>query len=135
MTVVIDASIAIKWVVAEPDSDKALALRQERLLAPDLLIPECTNVLWKKVRRGELQPAEALVTARLIERADIELHSTRPLTEPAARLAIALDHPAYDCFYLALADVLGIEFVTVDEGFYRRALAAGAAGVRLLREW
>jgi predicted nucleic acid-binding protein len=135
LTVVIDASIAIKWVVAEPDSDSALALLKERLSAPDLLIPECTNVLWKKVRRGELRPAEAIISARLIERSDIELHSTRPLAGPAAELAIALDHPAYDCFYLALAELLGSEFVTVDEGFYRKAAAAGKTGVRLLREW
>jgi predicted nucleic acid-binding protein len=48
---VIDASVAIKWLVDEPGTAAALSLRRHRLLAPDLLIAECANVLWKKVRR------------------------------------------------------------------------------------
>jgi len=42
---VIDASVAIKWVVSEPGTQEALALRQHRLIAPDLLIAECANIL------------------------------------------------------------------------------------------
>ncbi len=47
-----------------------MALRQQKLAAPDLLVAECANILWKKVRRGELTDLEAVT-----------------------RLAIALDHP------------------------------------------
>jgi predicted nucleic acid-binding protein len=50
---VIDASIAIKWVIEEEGTKEALALRNQALVAPDLLIAECANVLWKKVRRRE----------------------------------------------------------------------------------
>ena len=133
MSFVIDASIAIKWVVAEPGAETALLLRQERLFAPDLLIPECANILWKKVRRGELTGAEATVAARLLSMADIELEPMRALLEPATRLAIALDHPAYDCIYLALAEALGCEFVTADQVLSRKANAGGIqARVRLL---
>jgi predicted nucleic acid-binding protein len=46
---VIDASVAVKWVLAEPDSVQALALRQHDLAAPELLVAECANVLWKHV--------------------------------------------------------------------------------------
>jgi predicted nucleic acid-binding protein len=46
---VIDASVAVKWVVEEPGTQEALLLRQHRLLAPDLLVAECANILWKKV--------------------------------------------------------------------------------------
>lgn len=54
---VIDASIAVKWVVEEEGTIEALALRgAAKLIAPDLLIAECANILWKKVRRGELLP-------------------------------------------------------------------------------
>jgi hypothetical protein len=48
---VIDASIAIKWVIEEEGTKEALALRSRALSAPDLLIAECANILWKKVRR------------------------------------------------------------------------------------
>ncbi len=49
-TLVVDASVVIKWVIEETGTQDALALRRHRLLAPDLLIPECANILWKKVR-------------------------------------------------------------------------------------
>jgi predicted nucleic acid-binding protein len=132
VSLIIDASIAIKWVVQEPDSGPALALRQTRLSAPELLVAECTNVLWKKVRRGELTPAEAALAARLIERADIHLQPMRALMEPAGRLAIALDHPAYDCFYLALAEAMETEFVTADRDFHQKVAATGSKRTRLL---
>jgi predicted nucleic acid-binding protein len=58
---VIDASVVIKWVVDEASTAQALLLRRHRLLAPDLLIAECADVLRKKVRRKELLEEEALV--------------------------------------------------------------------------
>jgi len=126
-TFVIDASVAIKWVIEEPGTKKALSLRHHRLLAPDLLVPECANILWKKVRRKELSSNEAGLAARLLARADIELEPTRPLFERAVELAIALDHPAYDCTYLALAEVHGCDFVTADETLSRKTSVAGFA--------
>lgn len=114
---VIDASVVIKWVVEEPGTAEALALRRYQLLSPDLLIPECANILWKKVRRQEIGPDEAVLAARLLQHADVELVPMRSLLEPAMRLAIQLDHPAYDCVYLALAQASGCRFVTADSRF------------------
>ena len=120
-TFVIDASLAIKWVIDEPGTKEALSLRRHRLLAPDLLSIECANILWKKVRRRELSEDEALIAARLLARADIELEPMRTLLEPAMKLALALDHAAYDCVYLALAQLRGCDFVTADESLSRKA--------------
>lgn len=122
---VIDASVAIKWVVDEHGTQEALSLRRHRLFAPDLLIAECANVLWKKSRRKELTEAEACLAARLLQRADIELAPMRALLERATRLAIALDHPAYDCAYLALAEDLSCDLVTADRRLSAKALPAG----------
>ena len=134
MTLVIDASVAIKWVVAEPGTDAALSLRQERLFAPDSLIPECANVLWKKIVRRELTESEALMAARLLERADVQLQPMRLLLEPAVRLAVSLDHPAYDCVYLALAETMDGELITADRALHRKVQQAKIAKgrVRLL---
>jgi predicted nucleic acid-binding protein len=121
----IDASVAIKWVVDEPETEQALALLSHDLLAPDLLVAECANILWKKVRRTELTEAEASLAARLLTRADVELVPIRPQLEPATWLAILLNHPAYDCVYLALAEARGCLFVTADTSFARKAQAAG----------
>jgi predicted nucleic acid-binding protein len=122
---VIDASVAIKWVTEEAGTTEALSLRRHQLIAPDLLVAECANIVWKKVRRGELSEEEATLAARLLARADMELAPMRPLLEPATRIAISLDHAAYDCVYLALAEARHCSFVTADAGFHRKALAAG----------
>jgi predicted nucleic acid-binding protein len=123
---VIDASVAVKWVVAEQGTAAALALRTEygKLLAPDLLVPECANVLWKKVVRGNLLPAEARIAARLIASAEIELIPMRAYLESATALAVELSHPAYDCIYLAVAKAQRCPFITCDEGFIRKLEAA-----------
>jgi predicted nucleic acid-binding protein len=120
-TLVIDASIAIKWVVEEDGTREALALRQQaKLIAPELLVAECANILWKKVQRVELLRDEALLAARLLQGADIELLPTRSLLEAATRMSIEIDHPAYDCLYLALAAKNKCQFVTADNHFLRK---------------
>jgi len=120
-TLVIDASIAVKWVVEEDGTAEALTLRRRaRLVAPELLAAECANILWKKVQRDELSQHEAFLAARLLEAADIEFQPTRLLLEAATRIAVELDHPAYDCLYVALAAEHNCRFVTADERFVRK---------------
>ena len=65
---------------------------------------------------------EALLSARLLARADVELEPMRPLLVRATELAIGLDHPAYDCIYLALAEELSRDLVTADERLCRKPL-------------
>jgi predicted nucleic acid-binding protein len=128
---VIDASIAVKWVVEETGTADALSLRrQARLIAPDLLLAECANILWKKVRRDELSKDEALLAARLLQGADIELLPTRSLLEAATSIAIGLDHPAYDCVYVALAAANNCRFVTADQRFLRKVGEGGRGAYR-----
>jgi predicted nucleic acid-binding protein len=74
---VIDASVAIKWVVEEEGTPQALELlRRAKLQAPDFLLAEGENVLWKKVQRHELKAGEALAAARLLASSALELVST-----------------------------------------------------------
>ena len=80
---VIDASVAVKWVVPEPGSGHAEILIDHGLVAPDLIYAECANVFWKKVRRGELTENEAISAGRLLEQANVDLLSMRNLLEPA----------------------------------------------------
>lgn len=112
---VVDSSVAVKWVIAEAGATEAIAIYQRfELLAPDLLMSECANVLWKKVGRGEISAEEASLAARVLEQADIELVSARSLLEASVRLATALAHPAYDCAYIALAIERQCRFTTAD---------------------
>jgi predicted nucleic acid-binding protein len=128
---VIDASIAIKWVIDESGTPEALALRDRgRLIAPDLLVAECANILWKKAQRRELSIDEALLAARLLQSAEIELLPSRALLDAATRIAIELNHPAYDCLYLALALENNCPFVTADSAFMRKLDHGGRGELR-----
>lgn len=118
---VIDASVAIKWVVSEPDSAEAILIQEKLpLAAPDLIIAECANILWKKVRRGELESGEAVTAARILRQSDVEILPTRHLMQSIIRLAIDLDHAAYDCVYIALAEENNWPMVTADARLRRK---------------
>jgi predicted nucleic acid-binding protein len=90
------------------------------MIAPDLLAAECANILWKKVRRGEFLREEARLAARLLQAAEIELTPTRSFLGAATRIAIELDHSAFDCLYLALAVDRNCRFVIVDQPLLRK---------------
>jgi len=124
---VIDASVALKWVVDEPGTEEALDLRRgHALIAPELLVVECANVLWKKVQRRELTGDEAFIGARLLQAADVEIVGTRSLMEKTTRMAVELSHPAYDCLYLALALERHCPFVTADGNLLRKLVGKSA---------
>ncbi len=125
---VIGASVALKWVVPEQGYAEAVRLRTlAAMAAPDLIVAECANVLWKKAARGELTPAEAVMAARLLQRADIDIYPTRNLLDCATKLAIDLNRPAYDCICVTLAATNGWPLVTADERLLRTVGATGAA--------
>lgn len=120
MSYVVDASVAIKLVIDEPRSEQALPLRDHDLFAPDLMFAEITNILWKEVRRGDLT-AEMLATATaLFQQAPIKSIPCQSLADEALDLALSLDHPAYDMFYVALARLLGVPLITADMKLVQR---------------
>lgn len=114
-SLVIDASVALKWLLAEPDAQAAMSLRRQyHLIAPELLLLECANAFWKRVRRGQLTVDEARLLADAIPHAGIEIVSSRGEAGMIANLALELDHPAYDCAYIALALTRQCLFATAD---------------------
>jgi len=118
---VVDASVAVKWVVPENGSDRARSLAQAKLEAPDLLFVECANILWKKVRLGHLTRREAADCLRLLLAMPVALAGSRELLDSALRLSLELDHPVYDCLYLALALQRRFPLVTADEKLAKAA--------------
>jgi predicted nucleic acid-binding protein len=117
----LDASVAVKLVITEPGSDAARRLVRNRLVAPDLLLPECANILWKAVRRGELDPPQAQLACAALLALPFELVPSRALLPAALERAVALGHPAYDCLYLELAHRQGLPLVTADRRLQRIA--------------
>jgi predicted nucleic acid-binding protein len=120
--VVIDASIAVKWVVGEEDSADAMALRRlYHFAAPELLNAEVANTILNKVWRRHLTEPEAKAAAQLLSELSIEFHPMQPLIEEAVALGLELRHPAYDCMFLALARRLRCPLVTADEPLIRKS--------------
>jgi predicted nucleic acid-binding protein len=118
--VVLDASVAVKWVLAEDGSEAAVALRgQHTFIAPELLLVETANILWRKARQQELTPDEARVAHAVLLAADIAIRPMRSLMATAMRFALALEHPVYDCAYLGLAAAEGVPLVTADRRLAR----------------
>ena len=105
MTLVVDASVAVKWFIIEPVRPEARRLldREQRLIAPELLVAEVVNVLWKRVISGAIARSQAADAARELPQMLAELCPLVGLAARALAIADELRHPAYDCFYLALA--------------------------------
>ena len=116
MTLVVDASVALKWFLAEEGSDAAAALldTEEILIAPDLIVAEVCNAGWKAVRTGMALPQQLEVAAARLPVVLDELVPLSELAVEAVAAAVALDHPVYDCCYLALATQRDVRLVTAD---------------------
>jgi predicted nucleic acid-binding protein len=112
---VVDASVLVPLLVAEPSSAMARAVAAEpELLAPDLILAETLNVLWKKQRMGQIDDSLRIEAVGLVGPPLLALVAMPPLARRASALAHELDHPVYDCFYLALAEREGAPLVTAD---------------------
>ncbi|PSJ57739.1 type II toxin-antitoxin system VapC family toxin [Kumtagia ephedrae] len=127
-TIVVDASVVAKWLVPEEHSLKAVALRSSYSFAvPDILFAEVANILWKKMRRGELTEADGDDAVGALSFAKLQVERTEPLGPAALRLSRLLDHPTYDCFYLCLAARLDTIMVTADERLLRKLRSSSQA--------
>lgn len=125
MRLVVDASVALKWLVEEHDTPAALRLLEEGhdLHAPHLIAAEIANALWRKVHRGELERRDASLLAGAVPDMPLRWTADEDLCAGAVRLALELDRPAYDCFYLVLAHRIHGTVVTADARFVRAAAA------------
>jgi predicted nucleic acid-binding protein len=127
--VVVDASIAFLWFANELDQSGAERLLETELplLAPDLMAVEVTNAWWKKLRRREMETADVEQAVTNLLALEISWTPSSVLLRPAARLAVELGHPVYDCVYLALAASRAAPLATADERLRQAAERVGVA--------
>ena len=120
---VVDASVAGMWFVPEDDSPLAEALRsgEWRLIAPDWIIAECAQIFWKRANFGEISAAQSDFAMRDLPRRFADLPPAAALAPRALVIAREINHSAYDCVYLALAEREGAKVVTVDKRFLNAA--------------
>jgi predicted nucleic acid-binding protein len=125
VVLVVDASVGLKWVLEEPDSDVAEALVriEPDLCVPDFWLNEATNVLWLQVQRKLFTPDEAREGLALL-RAQIEPTPTAHmrLHEVALDIGITTGHSTYDTLYLAFAVAMGASAVVTADGPFVRSI-------------
>ncbi|MCE2475574.1 MAG: type II toxin-antitoxin system VapC family toxin [Alphaproteobacteria bacterium] len=131
MRLVVDASVSVKLLVEEPDSDAAreLAASGQELHAPRLMASEVANALWRKARLGQIERADAGVALAWLPDMPVHWSDDETVSADAVRLALALDHPVYDCVYLALAHRIGALVVTADRQFVTGVAPSEHGGV------
>ena len=117
---VVDASVAVTWLVSEAFFEEAASLLDNRttLIAPELLFAEAANALWAVCRHGDITRDDFAEAVDVLKAAPVAVpRPMRQLAPAAARLAIDLGHPAYHCFYLALAVQEQYPVITADRRF------------------
>ena len=114
---VVDASVAVKWYVPEVLAAEAARVRAGPgpMRAPEFLDPEVANILWKKVRKGDITRAQADAALAHLAAAPIPRTPDAGLVAPAFDLAVQTGRTVYDCLYLALAVRLNGRMVTADD--------------------
>lgn len=121
MKYVLDASVALKWVLPEIDSEKAVRLQEDfenrlhELLAPGTFPVEVAHALTRAERRGLIPPPDALRRFHQIARTLPLLHPYFPLLPHAIELSSSERIGVYDCLYVALAEREHCKVVSADQ--------------------
>ena len=117
---VIDASVAVKWLVPEIHAEAAFRLleKNSKLIAPDLIFSEIGNMLLKKSRAGEIEPDSAVEMLTDFKGLPLQTYKTEEFLEYAWTLADSYRLSFYDSLYIALSLKTSSRMVTADKKLY-----------------
>lgn len=124
--VVVDASVAAKWVLTEPQTGAALELLDGRIrcAAPSIIRIEVGGAVIRRLRKGAMTPEDAHAACDdwrdLVGDAFVRLISTTDLYDAAVDLAFQTRHALPDCLYLAAARMLDCRLITADRTMHER---------------
>ena len=120
MIYVLDSCVGFKWLVVEPETDKARKLRDEytqsthQLIAPDVYPVEIAHALTRAERQGRITPVEGAQLMIDMLNTLPQLFPSLPLLPRAYEISSTARIGIYDCLYVALAEQEGCELVTTD---------------------
>lgn len=121
MKYVLDSCVAVKWVLAEPLSDRAQKLRDDfrnaihELFSPDVLPIEVAHALAKAERQGRVTPPQGAALWMDVMATPPRLSPSIPLVPRAFAIASQWRIGIYDCLYVALAEREKCELVSSDD--------------------
>jgi len=121
MKYVLDASVALKWVLNEQDIARSRLLREEfesfgvELIAPDLFYTEIAHALSKGYRGDRLTKEEAEAYMDDLLTSPPELVPCKLLLPRAFGITMVTRTGVYDALYMALAEMEDVPVVTADK--------------------
>ena len=139
-TYVIDTNVLVKRVVPEADSGVAIGILELHtrgvinLIAPDYILTECANVIWKNTRRRGISHADLSCSLRVLQNLNITLTPQSELLEDALLFAAATGIAVYDALFCVLARRADAELITADLPLVNR-LAGHGLRVCALHDW
>ena len=122
-SVVVDASLALKWVIPEDDSSAAIELLNQwmidgtKVIAPALFVYEAANILYRQALANKLTYEEAKHSLRKLFSIGVKFKFTlyEDISYQAMEFARVYNLPAtYDSHYLALAQSEKSDYWTAD---------------------
>jgi predicted nucleic acid-binding protein len=118
--IVVDASVAVKWFVQEDHREDAACLIKAELplVAPDFVLTEFANIIWKKSIKGEVAAEQAKTLIEVVSLPFSRLIPAAQVVSEALEIGLDLNHSIYDCVYLACAAQLSGFLVTADRRLY-----------------
>ena len=123
---VIDASVAMKWFLPEPQHEEALIILQEttQFYVPEHFFAEMTNILWKKIAQKEITDREAVHILKKIAQIPWEVIDTRPFLNLALQIAFRWKITTYDSLYFLAALQQKSVLITADRFLYDALVAS-----------
>jgi predicted nucleic acid-binding protein len=136
--IVVDANVAVKWIIKQRLRHRALAVlrRSDVLVAPSLFVSEVTSAIWQYVRAGQIggEQARQGLSAALDQITLLE--EDAELAESALAVALELGYAPYAWFYLVAAIRRDALLVTADKRLVNRlASTPYKSRVVNLSEW
>lgn len=135
--IIVDACVAVKWLLPEQGSEAAMELLRghEVMAAPDLIRSEVAGAMTRRYRRGEMAEEDAKSCIRLwvelLKEGIVQMAFHLDDLQEAGNIALQLKHPIQDCLYLAVARRTSSRFITADREFASKA-ASVFPGVEIL---
>ena len=120
MSSVLDSSVAVKCVIPEKDTPKAVRLREEfrrgirERIAPDIFAGEVVNAIAKCQHNGIITPAIGAKRIASVFRCMPQLHPDLPMLPAAYAIASRYRIAVFDCLYVVLAQREGCDLITAD---------------------
>jgi predicted nucleic acid-binding protein len=118
--IVVDSSVAAKWILTEPDSPEAEELFNktrasgDRLFVLDLVSCEVANAVWKQQRQRHISVDEAEYLLNEFMKLPLEIELAARVLMGGLEIAIKYDRPIYDALFVALTRDKGLRGVTAD---------------------